>query len=305
MSTSQRQIAAPTTENTALAVVCYHPEEAFQDKLGVFAGQFPVTFIVDNSEPATQWLEGADGDRIRITPNGTNPGLARALNQACQAALDAGFEWVVTLDQDTDIREDFLQIMVDGWQQAGGRTALLGSNYFSVSRGKHKIEPGGKNGTSPQKTVITSGSLMHLPSWRQIGRFRDEYFIDSIDHEYCLRTRRAGLEVKINHQSAMQHTIGDSLSYGSFLNRLLPFRHTPARKYTSARNTTRTVVEYAGFDPAWCIKQLVGLLAELLSIVLFEPKKWLRIKCFFTGVKHGWCNEMGTIPPEILGDSTR
>ena len=248
----------PSANNTALVIVTYEPDAEFPQRLRIAAAQFPLTVLVDNTAAESPGLPGTDADKLRVLRNHGNPGLGIALNQGCEAALDSGFEWVVTLDQDSLLAPEFLQGMLLAWHQCGDAPAILGSNYFSVSRDAYKIAPGQGASTVAAKTVITSGSLVHLGTWNGLGRFREDYFIDAIDHEFCLRLRGAGFPVRISCQSLMRHTIGDELSYSGWLRRLAPFSHSPLRKYTTARNSLRTMLEYGRQEPLWCIRKVFG-----------------------------------------------
>lgn len=294
--------AGPTVSNTALVIVTYHPDVDFSRRLEIAAAQFPATILVDNTEAASPELFQLSGTNVRLIQNHRNLGLGKALNQGCQAALESGFEWVVTLDQDSLLDGEFLRIMLQGWHQSEEKPVIFGCNYFSVSRDAYKVRPDQKTGTRPLKTVITSGSLMHLGNWNNLGQFREDFFIDAIDHEFCLRVRGAGFGVRINCQPSMQHTIGEELTYGSWLRRLAPFSHRSLRKYTSARNSLRTILDYAVQEPAWCIRRTLGLSAELLSIIVLEPEKGRRLKFFLLGLKHGWQGRLGPIPEGLVHD---
>ena len=294
--------AGPTASNTVLVIVTYHPDADFSQRLEIAAAQFPATILVDNTGVASLELSSLKGKDVSLIHNHSNLGLGKALNQGCQAALELGFEWVVTLDQDSLLDDEFLQIMLQGWHQSEEKPVIFGCNYFSVSRDAYKIKPGQKTATRPLKTVITSGSLMHLGSWSSLGQFREDFFIDAIDHEFCLRVRGAGYGVRINCRPSMQHTIGEEPTYSSWLKRLAPFSHSSRRKYTSARNSLRTILDYAVQEPAWCIRRTLGLSAELLSIIVLEPEKGRRLKSFLLGLKHGWQGRMGSIPEGLVHD---
>jgi rhamnosyltransferase len=285
----------PTVNNTALVIVSYYPDSGFKDRLRLAAAQFPLTILVDNSG---RELPELSGENLHFLRNENNLGLGTALNQGCSEALNAGFEWVVTLDQDSQLDHNFLQIMLRGWKKCEKKPAIIGSNYFSVSRNTYKIPPQYDSVPLPRVTVITSGSLMHLGYWNTLGRFREDFFIDAIDHEYCLRVRAAGLTVCLNSQPAMRHTIGAELTYSNWLRKIIPFSHPPLRNYTNARNSMRTIVENALQEPVWCLRRATGLCAEFLSIIFLEPGKITRAKSFLHGLWHGWLGKMGPVPSE-------
>ena len=141
---------------------------------------------------------------------------------------------------------------------------------------------------------------MYLPAWRDLGRFREDFFIDAIDHEFCLRARQAGYRVGVNLFPSMDHKIGFALPHDDWVARIIPYRHHPVRKYTIARNTLRLILEYAFREPSWSLRRTTSLIVELLSIIFLEPEKGRRLRAFLHGLRDGWRNRMGPIPSELL-----
>ena len=292
-------ITPPDADNTALVVVSYNPDTFFIERIKVAASQFGRVFLVDNSEAEQLDLEPLDPGKFKITFNMENVGLAKALNMACEQARDFGFDWVVTLDQDTELYMDFFRSMQVAWKQAPSLTALLGCNYYNVSRSAFRVPPTDLPNGLVQTTVITSGCLTYLPTWSAVGMFREDYFIDSIDHEFSLRVRQAGFVVAINTQAGMKHVIGNQLEYHAPVARLAPYRHSIWRKYTSTRNSLRTVIDYGTREPLWCAKKLLGMFVELMAIIILEPDKRLRLRAFFMGLVHGYQGRLGSVPIEL------
>ncbi|MFT5484282.1 MAG: rhamnosyltransferase [Halieaceae bacterium] len=292
-------LVPPSTDNTALVVITYKPDGLFIERIQGAASQFGKVVLVDNSESEQLDLRQLDPGMFDITRNGKNIGLAKALNLACERAKKLGFDWVITLDQDTELYPGFFPGMLDAWSQSSSLTALLGSNYYNVSRSAFRVPPMDLPHIRRQTTVITSGCLMHLPTWSAIGMFRGDYFIDSIDHEFCLRVRQAGFVVAINSRVGMKHVIGNQMTYLAPIARFAPYRHSVGRKYTRTRNSLRTIIDYGTREPRWCAKQALGMLVELIAIIILEPDKRLRLRAFSLGLLHGWQGKLGSVPAEL------
>ncbi|MEH6589923.1 MAG: glycosyltransferase [Halioglobus sp.] len=293
------EITPPSAENTALVVITYNPDASFIERISTAAAMFPKVVLVDNSESEQSDFQRLDQEKFELTCNRENIGLANALNIACARAAALGFDWVVTLDQDTGLYPGFLQGMMDAWMGSSSVTALLGSNYYNVSRSIYRVPPTDLPQADLKTTVITSGCLTYLPVWSALGEFRGDYFIDAIDHEFCLRVRQAGFTVAINCQVGMEHVIGNQLEYGAAIARLAPYRHSVWRKYTGTRNSLRTVMDYATREPVWCVRKILGMLAELITIVVLEPEKKIRLRAFFTGLRDGYQGRLGPVPDEF------
>lgn len=285
----------PTTENTCAVIVTYFPDKDIFLRLQAVHKQLPSIILVDNGsdDNCLSLLRDFVGfTTIELRENNENLGLAKALNIGLGLATTRGFKWVLMLDQDTSIYDDMFNRLVKTYELSGGISPLIGSNYWNVSKGESFLKCNNPSkGFVHRRTVITSGTLMKLSLFKQIGEFRDDYFIDSIDHDYCLRVRKAGLEVLMSCEILMSHTIG-SVDGG---HRWLAFDHSPVRKYYIVRNTLVTVKQYFWREPTWCLRQLVRLMVEFASIVFFEGDKRKKIMAYFKGALDAVKNRMGPL----------
>lgn len=289
----------PTPQNTCAVIVTYQPDDGFPGRLGKVLIQFPLVIIVDNGShfvAADMLHKQAMLSHVRLATNQTNLGIAAALNQGAELAMQKGFEWIVTLDQDTLLSPDLLATLLDVYQQSGGGNVMVGSNYRDAHRKRDFIQC--KNNEAnfrERKTLITSGTLLSLSLFKAIGPFREDYFIDSVDHEFCLRARTHGCRILISCRPVMSHSIGAHVENAGRLRQFLSFNHSPVRKYFIARNTIATVKSYFLQEPMWCMRQVWRLLSDFASILLFESEKLKKATAFMVGVAHGFTGKMGPI----------
>ena len=280
--------------NTAAVVVSYYPDKDFEERLTELRKQFASVYWVDNTPGAAVGSRHLNDLDVNYLSQGVNAGLGTALNMGCTAALKDGFEWVVTFDQDSDIAADFLVQQIAAWQESGSSAFILGCNY---SDGGSADAPRFTAGdyVVACKTVITSGCLMCLPAWDALGRFRDDYFIDGIDHEICLRGRSKGLVVSRHGRVIMKHRIGErSANY-----RVFPYLHTPVRKYYSMRNGIRNIIRYAPSEPVWAIRKSATLAWEVVIALLLEPDRRKKMRAMFRGLCDGLMSRMGAAPDNL------
>jgi rhamnosyltransferase len=282
--------------NTAAVVVSFHPDEKFGERLANLKEQFAAVYWVDNTPGATDGSKYLGDLDVNYLSQGVNTGLGTALNMGCTAALRDGFEWVVTFDQDSDFVADFLSQQIAALHESDSSTFILGCNY---SVGDSVDTPRFREGDHVVgcKTVITSGSLMCLPVWDDLGRFRDDYFIDGIDHEICLRGRSKGLVVSRHGRVLMKHRIGERSA--NF--RVLPYLHTPVRKYYGMRNGTQNILRYASSEPLWAIRKSATLAWEVVIALLFEPDRRKKMRAMFRGLRDGLTSRMGAAPDHLAG----
>lgn len=293
-------LPGPALENACAVVVTYNPDEEFSVRVQQVLAQFPRVFIVDNGSAAVARdmlaslaAEVPDG-KVALLLNDANLGIAQALNQGVSRALQEGFVWGVTLDQDTLVYPDMLETLIAVYADCGFERALVGGNYRNVNKQKNFIECRSDGERYREcKTLITAGTLIPLALAESIGGFRSDYFIDSVDHEFCLRARANGFRVVISCKPVMSQSIGSGVVAGSLFSRFASFNHSPVRKYYIARNTLVTARNYLFREPAWALRQMWRLLSDFASILLFEAGKFEKTKAFLRGLLHGVIGRMG------------
>jgi len=285
--------------NTCAVIVTYHPDKEFQSRLKLVENQFSLVIIVDNrSRPSSvEILRRLLNDNCSmLIENSENLGIAAALNQGVDIAIQKGYDFVVTLDQDTVIHANFLDSLIDIYHEKGGDGNIIGSNYWDVHKGKNFLQCNDKiKICTERKTLITSGTLFPITLFQKIGYFREDYFIDSVDHEFCLRAKSSGFRSFISCRPIMNHSIGPGVVRGNLLRQRLSLNHAPERKYFIARNSIVTARTYFFQEPIWSIRQGTQLMAILLSILIFEQDKLKQLKAIIVGIFHGIIGKMGPV----------
>jgi len=135
------------------------------------------------------------------------------------------------------------------------------------------------------ESVITSGSLINLSTLDRIGGFRDEFFIDYVDSEFCFRARALGYRVAKTRKALMSHAIGASTSHAILGIRKWTTNHSADRRYYMARNDTIMLKEYGGFPLGiWALKSFGRRVRTCKRIALYEDAKLGKL----AAVAHGW-----------------
>jgi len=291
------ELPTPEIANTAALIISFYPDEKFAGRLKRLTSQFPAVFWVDNTPGATVDNEHQHEPRVHYLSRNLNAGLATALNMGCEAALDEGYKWAVTFDQDSDVTDDFLVQQIACWKQSNPRTFALGCNYSDGTNTEEapRFREGRQIVVCP--TVITSGCLMSLSAWKALGGFRDDYYIDGVDHELCLRGRKRGFTVARHGRVLMKHRIGER----SANHKIFPYLHPPMRKYYAIRNGIRNIIQYSSSEPVWAARKCATLAWEVLAALLFEPDKRRKSRAMFRGLHDGVRAKMGVAPDELSG----
>lgn len=283
------------SENCLCVIVTFNPDAIICERLKKLKKIFQHVLIVDNScsvKNIGELRAYVDELNVSIIHNSSNLGLGAALNQGWDVALKLDLQWCAFFDQDTDVYPSFLNSLQICMQEIEYEGGIIGSNY----KDKHAHEARFKNECSSKvnykgvKTVITSGSVISMNLYKKIGGFREDYFIDSIDHEYCLRARSFCYKVLLSLPVTMEHSLGDTRR-GRGVFKSFP-EHDPQRKFYIARNTITTVKMYHSFDKVWCLKQVARLISEFVCVILFESRKKEKTLASIKGLLYGFSGRM-------------
>ncbi|MCM0084050.1 glycosyltransferase family 2 protein [Geomonas sp. Red32] len=250
----------------AAVVVLYRPEREVADNLRSYLGQVETLFAVDNSDDdAFAEVAASLGLKVSYLPNFANLGIATGLNRGADEAVDADFDFLLTMDQDSKAEPGMIEEMLGCLDDMDvAKVGML--SPFHVTKSEHK--PGSER-CQEVMTPMTSGCLLNLQAYRAVGPFLDKLFIDFVDNEYCLRLRSRGYRVLRANRARLLHSVGDTIKYGPFI----ATNHSPLRRYYKTRNRFLIFTMYLRAFPGHCLFDLVRLVKEIGSIVLFEGEK--------------------------------
>ncbi len=136
--------------------------------------------------------------------------------------------------KDTQVAPDMVDSLTEAfrWYSFPERVAVIGSNYRDKATGKI-LDEGSCRMASPARemvAVLTSGSLVSVDALRAVGGFRDEFFIDCVDFEYCLRARSTGFHVLVTCKPVMEHGIGHPSGHRLLWKTFGTSNHSPLRQ---------------------------------------------------------------------------
>jgi rhamnosyltransferase len=299
----QENSLGKTSDLVCAVVVAYFPDKEFDARLRSLLPQAARVVVVDNTpqESAAYRLKKLLEDvvQVHLIENRVNLGISAALNQGLQYAFDAGYEWILALDQDSQCFPDMVHTLLAVSEACKPAPAVVGGNYLDPRSKQTKVPTGDAEAFLAQKTVITSGSLIDVRLAVAIGGFREDYFIDQVDHEFCLRARAHGHKVVISRKPVMTHSVGRPGGVQVPFLGVLP-NHPPVRKYYIARNTMVTVMAYWRREPEWCLRRLVRLLLGLGEMALLEDQGFRKVRAFAGGVVDGLRGRMGPCTRESI-----
>lgn len=264
-------------QKIAAAVVLHDPDDSDLKNIHCFncLGQ---VFVVDNSTPPALRVHNELGGnpRISLIVPGKNIGIAAALNLAASAALKAGYDWLLTMDQDSRFHGKNLGDLVDSLAFVDtSTTGIVCARYADkdcyVEMRGHRF--------NALLVTITSGSLLNLKAYGTTGPFLEKLFVDQVDHEYCLRLKRHGFKVLQAKGVVMDHRLGRPQYFlGSCVS-----HHPPFRRYYMTRNRFYVANLYRKTNPKFYWVEMARNAFEMLKILLAEKEKNRKLKAALTG----------------------
>jgi rhamnosyltransferase len=284
-------------------VVTYHPDAEFPTRIDRILQQVGALVIVDNGsdEAETRMLRDvAANPSITLILNSDNLGIARALNIGVERAVTRGFEWALLLDQDSSVDEHLVDTLfaVYAAYPARDQLAVVGGGFRDAdTESPEPPHEAHANRWEELESVITSGSLIPLRAHAAIGPFREEFFIDHVDTEYCFRARAKGYRVIRTRKPVMTHAIGAITRHSVLGIKKWTFNHSAERRYYIARNDTVLLREYGHYRCGlWALKSLGRSIRLCKRIALYEQMKTRKMIAVAQGWWDGVRGHMGPRP---------
>jgi rhamnosyltransferase len=300
-------------------IITYNPTSNFRRRLDVFSKEFEQIIIVDNGSnlEVLNLLEQEAEDKktsLKIIFNKENLGIATALNQGFRWAIEQGFEQIITFDQDSFPAKEMVAelqktleiyqnnqnlaivapIVADPIVEVEARYPRPLNKFFF----ERKACDGGvlENITS----VITAGSLYDLKIYQELGPFQDDFFIDYVDTEYCLRANLRGYKIIVACNAYLNHRLGEREKRILLGRDHYPTFHSPLRWYYFNRNRIPMLKKYALHFPHWLSYEVIASSYTFLRMLFFENQRKRKLYAIFLGTRDGLRGRMGKASEEII-----
>jgi len=285
VESSSRVVLSPQKQDICAIIVTYFPDAEFVQREERIRKQVGRVLIVDNTPDAklgvpTKMLKSSG---IEIIQNNENLGVGAALNLGMARANELGFRWAITFDQDSWVHDELVTKLIEIYvrQPRPELVGIIGCNFEDENTRKSpfKYDEDGPVFLET-RTVITSGSLISAAVFYAAGSFRSDFFIDFIDHEYCLRLRKLGYRVLVSTAPLMVHALGAAtpfdLGRGPARLSLVLTNRSPLRRYYMTRNGLLVARLYIVEAPIWVIRNVASILGFALLKIAFEKNRRLK-----------------------------
>lgn len=265
-------------------VVLYNFNEKVIENIMSYNKYCKIVYAIDNSETKSKYEhELRKIDNLEYIRLGENYGIAKALNEGIKLAQKVNTKWVLTMDQDSYINNDIIKVYEEELKKLNAEDIAILSPVYNIDRKKLEVYKGIKE----KEYSMQSANLINIDVYNKIGDFKEDFFIDVVDYEYCLRARKNGYKIIQCGEAILEHSPAITKEKKIFGKKIQFGYCSPIRIYYQARNLLWTAKKYKS------IKMLEILIVKLLKILLLFDNKKKFLKYYAKGIKDCIKNRFG------------
>lgn len=259
-------------------VVLYYPDETLIENINSYIDHIDFLYIIDNT-PSAKWIElwKINSKSVHYISNNSNLWIAYALNIWCKIAQDKWCEYLLTMDQDSSFMNFFSEQSLTKFVSDSSISSLF-CNYYNSKKKWLKFV----------KSWITSWSIIKLHTWEKVWGFNEEYFIDSVDEDFYLKSRKKWFKLLMDYDTKLKHNWGNRTYHKILWYTFFAMNYSNQRWYYILRNKINFIKNHFLFDPLLCIKDSIYLLQRIVYELIFSEwsiKKW---KSMLLWIKHAF-----------------
>lgn len=269
------------------AIVLYNPDlERLKENVEAIQDQVDGVLFVDNNshnlEQVKQMVQKYEMKITHILKNYENTGLTVATNQSVQWGKEHGYDWVLTMNQDSVCGEHLIEHYKKYMDQEkiGAMTCNIHDRNFVEDQ---NFKDGGE--FCYVDTCITSGMLVNSDAFLEVGGYDEKLFMDYSDFEICCNLRKHGYKILQVNYDGLLHEVGNGKNVRILWKRYIAFNQPPMRRYYMARNEIYLARKYSEYQSLAHV--MLRQLVQLVIVTLYEKERRKKIPAMFKGIKHG------------------
>jgi rhamnosyltransferase len=245
---------------------------------------------------------------LKLLRSDQNVGQGAGLNALMAAAADHGHASIILFDQDSTPGPEFVNRMIQRFQahehaNLNGRLAALGpllvppdgSEYLPIKYWRRPVSAGDLPGGV--EFLPTSGMLVSVAAWQDVGPFREDYFIGGIDVEWGFRARAKGWSSVVADDIQMPHRWGNGCRNQHFVQS--QFLRQPApRVYYYLRNTVDGM-KLPHMPWRWKWRQSTRMAAQISLGLVSRRRSSVSSLLVWRALSDGYAGRLGPRPPTL------
>lgn len=258
-------------------ITLYNPDKDVVGNLLSYASFLGHFYIFDNSPSPHEDIKEKVEKTTCVTYfwTGENKGIAACLNQALQLADKEGFQWLLTMDQDSRFMTEHIPEYLSCLSKADENVYGICPTFQEEL--KRKAVP--NSILSEVKSCVTSGNIVRVKLAMQCGGYNESLFIDEVDLEFCYRCNKAGYKLYKYNKVIFSHHVGDPIHKCILGFHFTALNESYIRQYYIMRNRLYVCDKYPEVrtDYYW------NIIKWMIKILLAEPDKYRKFKYALKG----------------------
>lgn len=286
----------------AAGIVLYNPDiDRFNKCLESIRNQVDKIYVFNNGDH----LDNITIDNVTFLTEGINKGISHALNTIASMAEKEGYDWLLTMDQDSILPDG----MVEDFEKYTNEKNVGIICPQVIDKRRSYLTAIESQEVKELEMCITSASLTSISAWKKIGSFDDWLFIDLVDNEFCKRLRVSGYKILQLQNWVLDQEFGDiepkskwkqdfwigisKLLHNQNFAKFSYKKHVkPMRVYYTCRNiiyVNRKLKKYGktGYENYHCKGYCGFIFCFILPSILRSDKKMETLKSVLKGTKDG------------------
>lgn len=262
--------------------VIYNPRKNVIENINTYINEINKLYLIDNSEKSNDAISSyfQGNSKVEYVFNKGNLGIAKAQNIGAEKAISAGYSFLLTMDQDSGVTPGMIAKLLYVFEEYKniGLVSPVHANKFNIPKTSNRRFDEVLNAKS-------SGNIISLDAYKNVGTFNEEYFIDYVDIEYCMRLKASGYKVIQVNDAILIHNEADMSKRKFFFKFVYPYNHNPIRFYYISRNRFYLRDKFKTVFPEYFKKEIKSFINIFIKVFLYENHKILKFKMSFYGYR--------------------
>jgi rhamnosyltransferase len=274
-------------EDTVAVMVVYQPPEGVMRSIEALLPQVNSIIVIDNGRNDS--LKRLLGEKVIWIQSPEN-NLAKAQNLGIAKAQEIGANFVLLMDDDSLPAPDMVKQLRAAWQEGIGVIAPALIEH-TLGRKPPFIQACGKwwfrrvsiqhQALSNLFYVAASGSLIPLSVIQKIGNMDEDLGIYFVDTEFCLRARKAGLDIVTVATATMEHSFGNVTRHAGGITTT---NHRAEARFQMFKNRKKLWRRYWQSDGGYVAFDILRSISEILRVMLLEEDKTKKLLAMLHGL---------------------
>lgn len=265
-------------------IVLYNPSlERLCENLNNIDKQVDQIVMVDNNSNNNKKIKELISKykgKILLIENNENLGIAKALNQILEYASNNNFEWFITLDQDSIVKENLIEKYNEFINYEN--LAMISCEYNDMNAEIKKTNFNNKKFIEVER-CITSGTYCNTKALKKCNGFDEKMFIDYVDFDMCTKLIENNYKIiKINYVG-MLHEVGKAEIRQILWKKVVLYNHSSLRVYYYVRNGMYYTKKHK--KSINILKSYINIIKRVFIILSFENNKRENFKSICKAIK--------------------